>query len=263
MDSADRNEATAMDEADQIGSADGADRSGTADEDRLAVDIRAAGYEQRQPIIRDVRFQVRPGQLVGLIGPNGAGKSTTIKSILGLLKYREGTARFGGPAGRYAYVPEHPVVYEYLTLWEHLRLAAATFGLEEERFADRAEALLQRFRLADVRHELPVKFSKGMQQKLMLVVGFILEPDLYIVDEPFIGLDPRATRDLLDFLEAERARGAGILMSTHVLDTAEKICDRFVLINNGTVVAEGALSDVRQAAGDPDASLFDCFLALT
>ena len=233
------------------------------DADRLVVDIRAAGYEDRQPTIRDIGFHVQAGQLVGLIGPNGAGKSTTIKSILGLLKYREGTVHFGGPTGRYAYVPEHPVVYEYLTLWEHLRLAAATFGMTEERFADRAEALLQRFRLTDVRHELPVKFSKGMQQKLMLVIGFILEPDIYIVDEPFIGLDPRATKDLLDFLEAERARGAGILMSTHVLDTAEKICDSFVLINEGSVVAEGALPEVRQAAGDPHASLFECFLSLT
>jgi len=231
--------------------------------DRLVVDIRAAGYEEKRPIIRDVRFRVQAGQTVGLIGPNGAGKSTTIKSILGLLKHREGTVSFGGPVGRYAYVPEHPVVYEYLTLWEHLRLAAATFSMTEDRFADRAEQLLERFRLSEVRHELPVKFSKGMQQKLMLVIGFILEPDIYIVDEPFIGLDPRATKDLLDFLEAERARGAGILMSTHVLDTAEKICDSFVLINGGSVVAEGALPEVRQAAGDPQASLFECFLALT
>ena len=230
---------------------------------RLAVDIHAAGYEEKRPIIRDVKFTVHAGQTVGLIGPNGAGKSTTIKSILSLLKHREGTVTFDGPVGRYAYVPEHPVVYEYLTLWEHLRLAAATFDMPEDRFAARAEELLRQFRLADARHELPAKFSKGMQQKLMLVVGFIVEPDIYIVDEPFIGLDPRATKDLLDFLAAERERGAGILMSTHVLDTAEKICDSFVLINGGSVVAQGTLSDVRQTAGNPEASLFECFLALT
>ena len=233
------------------------------EQDRLVVDIGVAGYEEKKPIIRDIRFKVPAGRTVGLIGPNGAGKSTTIKSILGFLKHWEGKVRFGGPTGRYAYVPEHPVVYEYLTLWEHLRLAAATFGMAEDRFSARAEALLERFRLADVRHELPVKFSKGMQQKLMLMVGFILEPDIYIVDEPFIGLDPRATRDLLEFLAVERTRGAGVLMSTHVLDTAEKICDSFVLINGGSVVAGGALADVRQAAGIPNASLFECFLALT
>ncbi|WP_276355013.1 ABC transporter ATP-binding protein [Cohnella caldifontis] len=230
---------------------------------RLDVNLRSAGYEEKKDTIRNVRFQVHSGELVGLIGPNGAGKSTTIKSILGLLRHRDGEVAFGGPTGRYAYVPEHPVVYEYLTLWEHLRLAAAAFGMEEAAFAAKAEALLERFRLSEARHELPAKFSKGMQQKLMLVTGFMLEPDLYIVDEPFIGLDPRATKDLLDFLEAERRRGAGILMSTHVLDTAEKICDGFVLIDGGSVVAQGTLPDVRQTAGLADSSLFDCFLALT
>jgi len=251
---------------------------------RLAVDIRSAGYEAGKAVIRDVRFDVGAGELVGLIGPNGAGKSTTIRAVLGLLPRTVGDIRFGGgpglrPArpvdagepdgtggwkGRYAYVPEQPVYYEYLTLWEHLRLAAAVHGLAEEAFSSRAERLLERFRLLEHRHEFPAKFSKGMQQKMMLAIGFMLEPDLYIVDEPFIGLDPHAVRDLLDLLGEERRRGAGILMSTHVLDTAERICDRFVLMNGGTVVARGGLDDVRRQAGlAGDAPLFDCFLELT
>mgnify|MGYP001229640372 CR=1 FL=1 len=264
---------------------------------RLAADIRSAGYEAGKPVIRDVRFTVAAGELVGLIGPNGAGKSTTIKAVLGLLARMDGDIRFGasggsdapgGPgeressgadgqaaspggssgasrqSGRYAYVPEHPVFYEYLTLWEHLRLAAAAFGIAEETFAPRAERLLARFRLSDRRHELPATFSKGMQQKMMLAIGFMLEPDLYIVDEPFIGLDPHAVRDLLDLLEEERRRGAGILMSTHVLDTAERVCDSFVLLDGGTVVARGGLDEVRKQAGlTSDAPLFDCFLELT
>ncbi len=170
---------------------------------------------------------------------------------------------FGGPSGRYAYVPEQPVLYEYLTLWEHLRLAVSTFGMEDEAFARKAEAMLEQFRLMEVRHELPTKFSKGMQQKVMLVIGFMLEPDIYIVDEPFIGLDPRATQDMLELFEAERRRGAGILMSTHVLDTAEKICDGFILIDGGSAVAQGTLADVQRIAGREGAPLFDCFLALT
>jgi len=238
----------------------------------LTADIRRAGYEEGRPIVRDVRFQVPAGQLVGLIGPNGAGKSTTIKTILGLLRHVDGDVRIGsgdgagtGDArGRFAYVPEQPVLYEYFTLWEHLRLAAAAFGIEEERFRPRAEELLRRFRLDGVRHELPIRFSKGMQQKLMLTIGFMLEPDVYIVDEPFVGLDPRATRDFLELLDSERSRGAGVLMSTHVLDTAERICDAFVLIDSGSVVAQGSLDDVRRAAGTAgDAPLFDCFHALT
>lgn len=136
--------------------------------------------------------------------------------------------------------------------------------MEEREFAAKAELLLDRFRLADARHELPVKFSKGMQQKMMLIIGFMLDPDVYIVDEPFIGLDPRATKDLLDLLESERRRGAGILMSTHVLDTAERVCDGFVLISGGSVVAQGALDEVRSTAGRGNgAPLFECFHALT
>ena len=146
-------------------------------EERLAVAIRSAGYEPGKPIVRDIAFRVQAGELIGLIGPNGAGKSTTIKSILGLLKQTDGDIRFGGRTGRYAYVPEQPVLYEYMTLWEHLRLAAAAFDLKEDAFGPRAESLLEQFRLADARHELPVKFSKGMQQKLMLVIGLMLEPE--------------------------------------------------------------------------------------
>lgn len=240
------------------------DARGREREIRLDVDIRAAGYESGKPVIRNVQFRVEAGEMIGLIGPNGAGKSTTIKAVLGLLAQTDGDIRFSGESGRYAYVPEQPVFYEYFTLWEHLRLAASAFALTEEDFAGRAERLLARFRLLDHRDELPVKFSKGMQQKMMLAVGLMLEPDLYIVDEPFIGLDPRATQDLLDMLEEERRRGAGILMSTHVLDTAERICSGFVLMNAGEVVARGRLDDVRRQAGrGGEARLFECFLALT
>ncbi|MFD0716587.1 ABC transporter ATP-binding protein [Paenibacillus sp. GCM10027626] len=232
--------------------------------DVLTVDIKQAGYEERNPVIRDISFNVGAGELVGLIGPNGAGKSTTVKSILGLLRHVEGTIEFGGESKRYAYVPEQPVLYEYMTLWEHLQLAAAAFGLEEQVFAERANKLLDRFRLQGDRDRLPTGFSKGMQQKMMLIIGFMLEPDIYVVDEPFVGLDPRATRDFLALLEAERERGAGVLMSTHVLDTAERICNRFLLVNTGSVVAQGTLDEVRDQAGcAADAPLFDCFYALT
>lgn len=230
----------------------------------LTVDIKKAGYGEHSPVIRDVSFTVGAGELVGLIGPNGAGKSTTVKSVLGLLNYVDGSITLGGENGRYAYVPEQPVLYEYLTLWEHLQLAAAAYGLDERTFAERAEKLLWQFRLSDDRHRLPTGFSKGMQQKMMLIIGFILQPDIYVVDEPFVGLDPRATRDFLQLLESERERGAGILMSTHVLDTAERISSRLILIDAGSIVAQGTLDEVRSQAGcAADAPLFDCFYALT
>ncbi|MBY9079866.1 ABC transporter ATP-binding protein [Paenibacillus sp. HN-1] len=228
----------------------------------LDVAIQEAGYEEGDVRIADISFTVRRGQLLGLIGPNGAGKSTTIKTLLGLLKYAKASVSIGGDAGTYAYVPEQPIFYEDLTLWEHLDLSAAAHGLEYGAFKEQAERLLHLFGMENVRDDLPAGFSKGMKQKMMLLLGFLAKPDVYIVDEPFIGLDPRATKDFLRLLDAERRRGAGVLMSTHVLDTAEKICDSFVLVSAGRVAASGTLEDIRATAGMPEASLFDCFDAL-
>lgn len=228
----------------------------------LDVHITEAGYEVGQSTIRNIRIHVAPGELVGIIGPNGAGKSTTIKTLLGLLEHAKYDVTIGGD-GRYAYIPEQPVFYEYMTLWEHLDLAAAAYEMEEEVFVVRAEELLVRFGMDHVRNDLPASFSKGMRQKMMLMIGFLSSPDVYIVDEPFIGLDPRATKDFLKLLDDERQRGAGVLMSTHVLDTAERICDRFILIHSGRSTAEGTLDEIRAAAEMPEASLFDCFDSLT
>lgn len=229
----------------------------------LDTRIEEAGYDKGDPTIRNISFQVQAGELVGLIGPNGAGKSTTIKSILGIMREVKGTIRLGDGTGTYAYVPEQPVLYDSMTLWEHLELAAAAHELPAAEFRERAEELLGIFQLTEVKHHLPTSFSKGMQQKLMLIIAFLLKPSLYIVDEPFVGLDPRATRRFLRMLEEERKRGAGVLMSTHVLDTAERVCDSFVLIHQGRIVASGTLEQVRGTSGLPDGTLFDCFEVLT
>lgn len=229
----------------------------------LDTRIEEAGYDKGDPTIRNISFQVQAGELVGLIGPNGAGKSTTIKSILGIMREVKGTIRLGDGTGTYAYVPEQPVLYDSMTLWEHLELAAAAHELPAAEFRERAEELLGIFQLTEVKHHLPTSFSKGMQQKLMLIIAFLLKPSLYIVDEPFVGLDPRATRRFLRMLEEERKRGAGVLMSTHVLDTAERVCDSFVLIHQGRIVASGTLEQVRGTSGLPEGTLFDCFEVLT
>jgi ABC-2 type transport system ATP-binding protein len=229
----------------------------------LEVLIDEAGYEAGDNRISGISFQVRQGELLGLIGPNGAGKSTTIKTLLGLLKHAKAKVTIGGENKSYAYVPEQPVFYEDLTLWEHLDLAAAAYGLPYDKFEATAGKLLVQFGMDNVRDDLPAGFSKGMKQKMMLMLGFLVQPDVYIVDEPFIGLDPRATKDFLRLLEAERQRGAGVLMSTHVLDTAEKICDSFVLISGGRMTATGTLEEIRDIADLPEGSLFDCFDELT
>ncbi|MCY9663065.1 ABC transporter ATP-binding protein [Paenibacillus chondroitinus] len=234
-------------------------------EERLAVlevHIDQAGYDEVPDTIKNIHFEVRQGELVGLLGPNGAGKSTTMKSILGLLKDFKGKISFMGERKSYAYIPEHPILYDELTLWEHMEFAASVYELDRTVFLERADDLLHRFRLLDEKHQLPGKFSKGMQQKIMLILGFLNKPDVYIVDEPFIGLDPKAIKDFIGMLDEERKRGAGILMSTHVLDTAERICSSFVLLSGGRLVANGSLKDIQEQCGMPDAPLFDCFHSL-
>ncbi|MCP8968944.1 ABC transporter ATP-binding protein [Ectobacillus ponti] len=224
----------------------------------LRVEIATAGYTE-EASIQDVFFQIQEGELVALIGANGAGKSTTIKAILGLLPHVKGNVMF--PEGAYAYVPEQPIYYDYLTLWEHLELLAAV--REFKGWEERGEELLRIFRLTEHKHEYLTQFSKGMKQKSMLVLAFLAQPQMYIVDEPFVGLDPTAVRDFLLLLERERQRGAGILLCTHVLDTAERLCERFLLVSDGTLVADGSLADLQGRCRMPGAPLTECFYVLT
>lgn len=225
----------------------------------LQVNIRSAGYPGNLRAIKNIEFELAKGDLVGLIGPNGAGKSTTLKAILGLLPEMEGEINLTGPGKKMAYIPEQPVLYEGLTLWEHLELGAAAYGISDREFVAKAEELLELFRLQGVKHHLPQSFSKGMQQKVMLILGFLMEPDVYIVDEPFYGLDPKAIKDFLNLLNKAREKGAAVLMSTHVLDTAEKICNSFVLIADGKIVSKGNLEEIRLQCSLAEGSLFDCF----
>lgn len=224
----------------------------------LNVDIKSAGYEKGKEIIHNIQFEVKEGELIGLIGPNGAGKSTTIKTILGLLEDKEGSISFQRDA-KYSYVPERPIFYDGLTLWEHLDFIAAVEALPDKEFKEKAKGLLEQYKLAEHAHEFPGKYSKGMQQKAMLILAMITSPDVYIIDEPFIGLDPNAMKLFLKLIETEQRRGAGILMSTHVLDTAEKVCDRFIMIHNGQLKAAGTLKDIREQCNLPEGSLYDCF----
>lgn len=227
----------------------------------LDVHIHEACYEANKPIISNIRFQVKPGELIGLIGPNGAGKSTTIKSIIGLIDHLDGEITFKKQK-KYSYIPERPIFYDELTLWEHLDLIATIEELDEHYFQMYAAELLETYHLTKHAHELPTTYSKGMQQKAMLILSVLIKPDIYIIDEPFIGLDPNAMKTFLTTIEKERARGAGILMSTHVLDTAEKVCDRFLIVIEGKLRATGTLDEIRQQCGLAKASLYDCYHVL-
>ena len=236
----------------------------------LTVKHLSGGYFQH-PVLKDLNFEIENGELVALIGLNGAGKSTTIKEIIGLLKPTSGSIEIDGlslnkSASQYrqkiGFIPESPVLYEELTLREHIEVTAMAYDIPMDVAMQRADKLLKTFRLEKRLDWFPANFSKGMKQKVMIVCAFLIEPSLYIIDEPFLGLDPLAIHALLELLKEEKAKGKSILMSTHVLSTAEKYCDRFVLLNSGHVTFKGSLQAMRAANNDQSASLNDIYLSM-
>ncbi|MCA1319942.1 ABC transporter ATP-binding protein [Bacillus tianshenii] len=228
----------------------------------MTLHLKRAGYDDEMKVVENIALTVNAGEMVGLIGPNGAGKSTSIKTLLGMNPFYEGEIKLPSD-NSFAYIPEKPVFYYDMTLWEHVDLMASLMELPESEWKPRVDELLDLFDLKHVIHDSPATFSKGMQQKSMLIFAFLSQPSLYVVDEPFIGLDPIATKDLLLLFEKEQKRGAGILMCTHVLDTAERICDRFVLLSDGKVKSSGTLQDIQRECGLPEGSLLDCFYTLS
>lgn len=237
----------------------------------LVVEHLSGGYGQI-PVLKDLNFQVNDGELVGLIGLNGAGKSTTIKEIIGLLQPQTGSVKLNGQtltmdAAAYrkqiGYIPETPVLYEELTLKEHIEITAMAYDIPMDVAMKRAESLLKTFRLANKLEWFPANFSKGMKQKVMVLCAFLIEPSLYIIDEPFLGLDPLAIHALLELMNQMKETGASILMSTHILATAEKYCDRFVLLHEGKIRAQGSLADLQAEFDLKGASLDEIYLTLT
>ncbi|MFD1707334.1 ABC transporter ATP-binding protein [Siminovitchia sediminis] len=237
----------------------------------LEIQNLTGGYTKK-PVLQDVSFSMKEGQLIGLIGLNGAGKSTTIKHIIGLMEPRSGKITINGTCleedrvkyrKQFAFVPETPVLYDELTLEEHLQLTAMAYGLSRETFEERAKPLLQEFRLDKKMKWFPAHFSKGMKQKVMIMSAFLIEPSLYIIDEPFVGLDPLGIQSLLEWMKKMKQNGAGILMSTHILATAEQFCDGFVILHGGQVRAKGTLEQLQEQFGMRNASLNDIYIQLT
>ncbi|GHH98545.1 ABC transporter ATP-binding protein [Neobacillus kokaensis] len=237
----------------------------------LSIENLVGGYT-RNPVLKEISFDVKENELVGLIGLNGAGKSTTIKHIIGLMEPHQGFIKINGKVftddkeayrRMFTFVPETPVLYEELTLEEHLRLTAMAYGLEEEAYKERVSPLLEEFRMEKRLNWFPAHFSKGMKQKVMIMCAFLVQPSLYIVDEPFVGLDPLGIQSLLDLMKKMKENGAGILMSTHILATAEKYCDRFVILHEGKIRAKGTLQQLREQFNMPNASLDDLYIQLT
>ncbi|WP_191562421.1 ABC transporter ATP-binding protein [Metabacillus idriensis] len=237
----------------------------------LNVNHLTGGYT-RNPVLKDISFEIEKHQIVGLIGLNGAGKSTTIRHVIGLMEPHKGDITINGISfqekptdyrSQFTFIPETPILYEELTLYEHLELTAMAYGLSQETFKQRLQPLLTEFRMEKRLKWFPSHFSKGMKQKVMIMCAFLVEPELYIIDEPFVGLDPLAINALLDMMNKAKQDGAGILMSTHILATAERYCDAFIILHNGKIRAKGTLEELRKEFGMRDAALDDLYIQLT
>ena len=215
---------------------------------------------------------IRPGEFYALLGANGAGKTTTLRMIAGLLQpdqgeiFVEGIDARKNPIAakqRIAWLPDEPLLYDKLTPLEYLEFVAGLWGLDAGEAGSRAETLLRRLNLWEQRNQRCESFSRGMRQKTALAGALIHEPRLLMLDEPLTGLDAGAARQVKDLL-AERARaGAAVILTTHILEVAEKIADRIGIIAEGRLIAEGDLDHLRSLSAAQAASLEDVFLDLT
>jgi ABC-2 type transport system ATP-binding protein len=225
--------------------------------DKLAVD--------------SVSLEVYGGEIFGFLGPNGAGKTTTIKAIVGLLQPTSGGVRVGGfdvqaepiPAkAACGYVPDEPNLYPKLTGRELLRFVGDLYGLERERVDRRIEELLRVFDLQAASDDTLDSYSHGMRQKASLAAALVHDPKVLVLDEPTVGLDPKSARLIKDILRQLAERGAAVFLSTHILEIAERMCDRIGIIHQGRLIAAGTMDELRRV-GKGQSRLEDIFLSLT
>jgi ABC-2 type transport system ATP-binding protein len=207
-------------------------------------------------VVRDLSFEVRPGELLGFLGPNGAGKTTTMRILLDIIRPDRGTVRvFGRPPGvgvqqRIGYLPEERGLYRDVPVLDTLTYFGALKGLRMADARRRATALLEEVGLGDSLHKKGAELSRGMHQKAQVVATILHEPDLLIVDEPFQGLDPLNAEMLRRVVLGQRDRGAAVVMSTHDMEAAQALCDRVLLIERGCRLLYGTVPQVRAAFGD-------------
>jgi ABC-2 type transport system ATP-binding protein len=235
--------------------------------------IEARGLTKRYGealAVDNLDLQVRAGEIFGFLGPNGAGKTTTIKMLVGLLRPTGGQARIGGydiqeqplqAKALIGFVPDTPFLYEKLTGIEFLRFIGRLYNLDPKAADQRSQELLAMFDLADRAGDLVQGYSHGMRQKLTLAAALIHDPRVFFLDEPTVGLDPKSARQVKDLLRQLTSRGTCIFMSTHILEIAERMCDRVGIIDRGRLIACGTMEELRAAGGT--GTLEDIFLQVT
>ena len=221
--------------------------------------------------VDNISLNIKSGEIFGFLGPNGAGKTTTIKMIVGLLKPDTGTIQVDGidawedplkAKGMISYVPDNPEIYDKLKGIDYLNFIADMYGISTEVREDKMEYYLEMFNIKDAVGDIIGSYSHGMKQKLVLTAGLISEPDLFILDEPMVGLDPKSAFNLKEIMKQMCDEGKTVFFSTHVLEVAEKLCDRIAIINKGKIVAMGTMEELRSNAKEK-ASLENIFLELT
>jgi len=222
--------------------------------------------------VNDLTISVKKGEIFGFIGPNGAGKTTTIKIMGGILAPTSGTVTIADirmdehpekAKGRIGFIPDRPYLYEKLTGMEFLRFTADLYNVDEDAFFKKAEDKLSLFSLTDWPNELIESYSHGMKQRLIMAAALVHDPEVLIVDEPTVGLDPAAVMMLKDLFRQLAEEGVTIFMSTHTLKVAEDICDRIGVIRKGSLIASGTTEDLQREANVTDADLEQVFLSLT
>jgi ABC-2 type transport system ATP-binding protein len=216
-------------------------------------------------------MQISPGEIVGLLGPNGAGKTTALRCISGILRPTAGGVMINGfdivtdqarAKARLAFVPEVPSLYELLTVQEHLKFVAMCFNMLP-RYDELKDELLARYHLEDKRNDLVATLSKGMRQKLSVACALVHDANVMLFDEPLIGVDPAGAHELKQEIVRAKNAGAAILISTHLLDTAQHLCDRVIILAHGRKLTEGTLEQLQQSSSMAGGSLEEIFLKLT
>jgi ABC-2 type transport system ATP-binding protein len=222
--------------------------------------------------VQDLSLSVPRGRIFGFLGPNGAGKTTTIRMIAGVLLPTSGRILVGGddmadnPDGakaRIGYIPDRPYLYEKLTGREFLRFVAGLWGRDGADAEARGKRLMELFNLSQWENELVESYSHGMRQKLLISSAMVHQPELIVVDEPMVGLDPKAARILKDLLHTFVTNGGTVFLSSHTLEVVEVLCNDLAIIQNGRVVARGTLDQLRRQAQAGEADLEEVFLKVT
>jgi ABC-2 type transport system ATP-binding protein len=225
----------------------------------------------REPVVDHLDLTIRPGELYALLGPNGAGKTTTMRMVAGLLEPTAGSIQVFGVDVRkeperakqmIAWLPDEPVLYDKLTPLEYLEFVAALWSVPPDVATQRSEELLKGLELWDNRSDRCETFSRGMKQKAILAGALIHDPKLMLLDEPLTGLDASIARHVKDMLQARARAGYSVILTTHILEVAERLADRIGIISQGKLLAEGTLEELRTRTGAGGKSLEDVFLQL-